>query len=375
MPFPRHRSFPLACLAIVCAAATGAPAPRNAAHAADAPGNSPSWNPQTAAHYLDTRELEWQSWDHAKREQGTFCVSCHTQLSYAYARPALRSALNEPGLNPPEEALLASVRKRVQGWSQFPPFYSDAQVGASKVGQARSTEATLNALILLRYDDRHLSPTTRTALQNMWNLQLTSGPDLGSWKWLNSNLAPWETPDAQYFGAAMVAQAVSAAPDNYAKSSAVVGNLAALRVYLTSHATQQPLFNRIVVLWASSHMPALFTPQQRKQLIREIYNHQNPDGGWSLASLGPWQRLDKTPEPTASDGYATGLAVLALEESKVQGAYLEQGIHWLETHQDPATGTWPAQSLNKNRDPGTNVGKFMTDASTAFAALALEDKP
>lgn len=343
-------------------------------YAASKPGPS-TWNPQSAAHYLDSRELYWQSWEHAQREQGTFCISCHTQLSYAYARPALRNALNEPDLNPPETALLASIRKRVTMWNQLPPFYSDAHSGTGKAEQARSTEAVLNAIILLRYDTRHLSDASRAALNHLWDLQATSGPDIGSWSWLDFDLAPWETPNARYFAAAMVAQAVSSAPDDYSGNPDVVGNLAALRLYLTSHYQQQPMFNKIVVLWASAHFPALLTPQQRKQMIRAIYDQQNADGGWSLATLVPWKRRDNTSEPTGSDGYATGLAVLALEANNAKGAYLKQGLQWLATHQDSATGTWPAQSLNQHFDPSTNVGKFMTDASTGFAALALENSP
>ena len=137
-------------------------------HAAAQSGSAaPSWNPQAAAHYLDTRELEWQHWDHAQKDQGTLCVSCHTQLSYAYVRPTLRATLNEPGLNPPEETMLASIRKRVALWSQLPPFYDDAHSGASKADQSHSTEAVLNAIILLRYDDRHLSDASRAALNNL----------------------------------------------------------------------------------------------------------------------------------------------------------------------------------------------------------------
>ena len=99
------------------------------------------------------------------------------------------------------------------------------------------------------------------------------------------------------------------------------------------------------------------------------------DGGWSLSSLGPFERSDGTPVDAASDGYATGLVTVALQSSGVTsrayaGASLQRGLAWLRQHQGP-DGSWPASSLNKARDPESDRGRFMRDVATSYAVLAL----
>ena len=56
-----------------------------------------AWNRKAAAAYLDQRSTWWTTWPNAQRDHGTFCVSCHTALPYALARPALRQPLGETG--------------------------------------------------------------------------------------------------------------------------------------------------------------------------------------------------------------------------------------------------------------------------------------
>ena len=61
---------------------------------------SAPWNRKAAAAYLDQRADWWSSWPNAQRDHGTFCVSCHTALPYALARPALRQPLGESAPSP-----------------------------------------------------------------------------------------------------------------------------------------------------------------------------------------------------------------------------------------------------------------------------------
>ena len=74
-----------------------------------------------------------------------------------------------------------------------------------------------------------------------------------------------------------------------------------------------------------------------------------------------------------SDGYATGLVVLALKAAGVaaDNPKLQKAIRWLVANQKE--GAWPANYLNKQRDPQENLGKFMRDAATAFAIMALTE--
>lgn len=346
------------------------------ARAADkgAPTSAPDWDRQAAAKYLDSREVWWQTWDRAQKDHGTLCISCHTQAPFALARPVLHELGDDP--TPAEAAMLASVEKRVQIWKDAAPFYSDAIYGTGKEVESRNAESVLNAIILASYDTRHghLRDVTRLAFDNMWALQSKTGETAGAWVWQNFEYTPWESKESEYYWAAMLAKTIADAPDNYRNDPTIVGNLAALRVYLLGHYDAQPLLNKTVLLWASGQFPGVLTQAQRKTLLAELYGKQRADGGWSLTDLGTWQRRDKTPLETKPDGYATAVVVLALEANHVTTSYLQRGLGWLVTNQDKTTGAWPAWSLNKNRDPQSNVGMFMSDAATGYAVLALSAK-
>ena len=108
------------------------------------------WSPQAAAAYLDNRMAWWANWPNAARDHDTFCISCHTTLSYALGRPALRSALGEAAPSVNEHKFLDNLTKRVSMWNDVLPFYNEKS-GPNKSVESRNTEAVLNALVLARY--------------------------------------------------------------------------------------------------------------------------------------------------------------------------------------------------------------------------------
>jgi squalene-hopene/tetraprenyl-beta-curcumene cyclase len=343
-----------------------------------------SWDRKAAATYLDQRAGWWMGWQRAARDHETFCVSCHTAVPYAMSRPALRGALAELGPSPNERKLLDNVTKRVRLWKEVAPFYSDADRGAYKSVESRGTESVLNALILASNDasnaaqSAHLSDDTRTAFENMWAEQQTSGDQKGAWLWLRFKNEPWEADDSDYYGASLAAIAVGTAPENYRAKPEIQNNLKMLREYLNRAYAAQTLSNRAVLLWASAKVPGLLEPERQKALISELLSKQEADGGWSLTSMaGDWKRHDGTPQEAHSDGYATGLITFALRQAGIsqQNAQLKRGLAWLTDNQNRTEGYWLAFSLNNNEEHhiSPDTARFMKDAATAYAVLALSE--
>ena len=66
---------------------------------------------------------------------------------------------------------------------------------------------------------------------------------------------------------------------------------------------------------------------------------------------------------------------LAFQQAGVPAseAHVSKGLEWLASHQNATTGMWYTASLNKQRDLASDAGKFMSDAGTAYAALALTE--
>jgi len=332
------------------------------------------WDPKAAASYLDSRAASWATWSNAQRDHGTFCISCHTTLPYAMARPALRRALGETAPGAAERRILDNLLTRARGYKDMEPFYPDQTRGVPKTSESRAIESVMNALVLVTRDSEggHLSADSETALRVMWSLQMKTGSQNGAWTWLNFGYEPWESSNSPYYGASMAALAIGTAPDAYASNADIQDNLKNLRGYFTREFGKQSELNRLMVLWASGKLGGLITPEQKSALIDQTFAMQMADGGWSTAAIGTYKRQDGSTIDTNSDGYATALATLALQSGGVPSSdsRVGKGLDWLRHHQSP-TGQWVATSPNKQRDPASEPAKFMSDAATALAVLSL----
>ena len=94
--------------------------------------DSSGWDPKAAAGYLDGRATWRTTWPNAARDRGTYCMSCHTTLPFALARPQLRTLLNEPAPSSAEDKILDNLLMRARNWRDVEPWYPDQTRGIPK---------------------------------------------------------------------------------------------------------------------------------------------------------------------------------------------------------------------------------------------------
>ncbi len=337
-----------------------------------APAFCQEWNAGLAMQYMDSRQKEWNAWPPALRS-GVPCVSCHTGLPYLVARPALRQAFNQKtGPTLYEGLLVAGMRATVMRTDANDLFGS---LKGRIADQVYGAQVVMAALVLAMDDAPRgrLSAEGEQAFERLWLAQLKSGPDQGAWLWSDFDLDPWETKDAAYYGAALAAAATGLAPANYQGRPEIRQNVAALRAYLRQGQRTQPLHNRVTLLWAAAKLRDLLPEADKQAILNELWRKQEPDGGWTIQSLGPWKQRDKAPGAVGSNSYATALVAFSIGQAGVPPAQagLSKALAWLKSRQDPRGGYWAAQSMNHKFDPGGMPEKFMSDAATGYATAAL----
>jgi hypothetical protein len=149
------------------------------------------------------------------------------------------------------------------------------------------------------------------------------------------------------------------------------------------------------MLLASTRLEGLLNRDQKDALTAYLRQRQNADDGWSLYKLGPWTWSKAGPPSgpegkpdvsllSMSDAYATGLIAYVLRQTGLPASHPEvrRATAWLEAKQAEVQvdqshwKCWRTDSLNYDHEHGGSDGEpwrrmFMSDAATAFAALAL----
>jgi hypothetical protein len=276
-------------------------------------------------------------------------------MTYLLARPALRRVLKESQPTMYEVGLLNRLRTKV---------------GEKPAGNLQGVETIFSAMFLSREDaTKTMSAHTQKAFDQLWTLQSADGSSKGGWRWYAANLDPWENTESGYYGAAIAAMALSQTPAEYRNTPDVREHAASLNAYLSDSATSRRLHDRLAMLWARVQLP----DSLRDAIRNDAFTAQQADGGWTIESLGPWASHPDAPSAPGSNAYATAFTTFALLRSAVRASdpRLTKALAWLEAHQDSQTGAWPATSMNKRYPEGSMESRFLQDAATAFASLAL----
>ncbi|MGE0816120.1 MAG: hypothetical protein AB7O28_15105 [Vicinamibacterales bacterium] len=319
------------------------------------PEAADTWDAAAAARYLDARmDLWWAKAKPLKTGSGTTkCLSCHTAIPYALARPMLRMAMGVAEPTAHEARIQETLRLRVEHVGDEAPYYDHTD---AKKRESAGVEAVTAAWLLTRTDtlgrSARPSDTTRQAMARLWAVQR---PD-GAWDWLDFGLEPYETTDAAFHGATLAAMAAGSVPGRAASADAAGrAGIERLRTYLHDRLPAQRRFNKAWALMASPGFTGVMTAAERDAIVRDLESAQRADGGWSLADLGEW-RWSKGDGPyaapgatdatllAASDAYATGLVVHALREAGRTPAdsAVARGQSWLRTHQVAGRADDPA---------------------------------
>ncbi|MEO8494130.1 MAG: squalene--hopene cyclase [Planctomycetota bacterium] len=299
------------------------------------------YSAEKAAQYLDRSALNWQK---TKK-----CATCHTNLFYMVARPALGTILPDSGEVRSFYEDYRKVRWQQKGPTETQGFWP-VVVGAGLTFNDAQTTGKL-------------SDVAREVLDIVWTVQREDG----GWKWPDCDYAPIEIDD--HYGVTIAALTVGIAPDGYAETPQARAGLEKLRMYLKNNPPKS-LHHRAMLAWCSIRVDGIASESQRHETMTELLALQLEDGGWSTSGLlTDWKtRKDGQPlETKISDGYGTGLVIVIARELGVPAddARLRRGIDWLHTNQRES-GKW------FTRSPVNECRNLISNAGSALAILALQ---
>lgn len=309
---------------------------------------------EKASQHLDQGAIGWS------RQRN--CVTCHTNGTYLFIRPALTKSLGMPDeeIRCFFESQLAEFRdmdrkKLSSGTRPAQLIYIAAGLAEWDAHISKSLSAECNDALLLAFE-----------IQN----------EDGCWKSLDC-WPPFESSAFQE--ATMAAMAVAAAPGwlDSQPDDRLTAKIALLKKYLRQ--TQPPHdYARVLQLWTSLRLDGILNDQQRQSVVAMITEKQREDGGWSIRTFsapekwGKGNRAKKIREESdfldpASDGHMTGLAIVVLQEAGVSNddIRISRGLNWLRSNQRES-GRWWTRSLN------TDSWHFITYSGTAYPLLALQ---
>lgn len=298
---------------------------------------------EDAAHYLDRASLTWQK---VKK-----CATCHTNMPYLMARPALGSVLKNSGEVRAFYEDYSKVRWAAKGPTEKQGFWPIV-VGTGLVFNDAQTTGTL-------------SEAARKTLDLMWTVQREDG----GWNWPDCDYAPMEIDN--HYGVTLAALTVGIAPDGYAKTPAAMTGLEKLRTFFKNDPPKS-LHHRAMLAWCSVRIDGIATAQERDTTLSELMALQRPDGGWSTAGfLTDWKglaRKDGQPLDTeTSDAYGTGLVIVVARELGVPAddPRLRKGIDWIKANQRES-GKW------FTRSPVNDARNLISNTGSGYVILALQ---
>jgi len=307
---------------------------------------------EKAVEYL---ELGAAAWTKERK-----CVSCHTNGAYLVTRPALNGALGKPSAEMRD--FFVAELKQLQTQD---PEKLKAGIRPTQIAYLASGLAEWDAHV-----NKKLTPETEEALSLLSKVQAEDG------SYGNANCWP-PLESSNYHGATVAAMALGTAPGYLdALDGPRRASYDKLIDYLRK--TEPPHhYGRLLLLWTSTRIKNLLSPEAQADAVQLILKHQRPDGGWSLRtfatpeSWGSGNRAEKLRsepefENPPSDGHQTGLALIVLLDAgvAVNDPQIKRGVEWLKNNQRES-GRWWTRSLNNDRF------HFITYSGTAYPLLAL----